>query len=370
MTKSPLDIYYKRVDEKALKSDQYQLGALALLDGLYDDLMEEYERPSESLFQKMAGLIVSSEEPIKGVYLYGGVGRGKSMVMDMFFDCLPDGMKKRRVHFHVFMIEVHEFLHDLRKAGGKKGVDAALPHLAMFIADDVQILCFDEFHVSDVADAMILSRLFAALMASGVVIVATSNWQPERLYEGGLQRELFLPFIDLIKAQMNVFGLDGSTDYRAECLAVEGSYFQPLNKKSAKQIDDVFAHLSGGVNPHEDVLEVKGRRIKVERVAAGAARFSFDQLCAGAYGAEDYLEISSHYPVIFLEDIPVLKDEDRNEAKRLMTLIDVLYEARVKLVISADSPPDKIYQGADHGFEFQRTVSRLQEMQSAQYLKS
>ncbi|MCB1592886.1 MAG: AFG1 family ATPase, partial [Alphaproteobacteria bacterium] len=300
-------------------------------------------------------------------YLYGGVGRGKSMLMDLFYDCLPETLPKRRVHFHEFMIEVHDYIHTRRSEDVVNGaVDEALPSLGEIICRRSRVLCFDEFHVTDVADAMILGRLFRLLFERGVVVVATSNWPPDRLYEGGLQRERFLPFIALLKEKMEVVHLDSPTDYRERMLAGEGTYFTPLSRDSDQHMDKVFSALTGNADVHEEKLFVKGRRLPV-RTAKGVARFTFAQLCEQPLGAEDYLAIAKNFHTVLLEHVPVLRYDRRNEAKRLMNLIDALYDKRVRLVVSADAPPEKLYSGHDHGFEFQRTVSRLQEMQGEGY---
>jgi cell division protein ZapE len=213
-----------------------------------------------------------------------------------------------------------------------------------------------------------LGRLFTALFEQGVIIVATSNWPPERLYEGGLQRERFLPFIDLLKKRMEIVHLDSPTDYRAQVLRQDGTYFWPLGGETARRMNGVFNHMTDNALPEEERFEVKGRTIVAEMTARGAARFSFAQLCEQPHGAEDYLVIAKRYHTVFLEGVPKMGYDRRNEAKRLMTLIDALYENGVNLVVSADAPPDKLYYGKDHAFEFDRTVSRLLEMQGEAYI--
>lgn len=360
MPESPLEAFGRRVAEKHIQPDAAQKKAADALERLYGELTAK---------KKATRGWLRGAEALKGIYLYGGVGRGKSMLMDLFFGCLPAKILKRRVHFHAFMIEVHDYIHTRREAGDfSDGIDGVLPSLAFRIAEKSRVLCFDEFHVTDVADAMILGRLFTALFEKGVVVVATSNWPPDDLYKGGLQRDRFLPFIELLKSRMEVIRLDGPLDYRTQFLAQEGTYFWPLGEATAKKMDEVFAKLTDGAPPAEENLTVKGRSIPA-RAAKGAARFTFAQLCENPHGAEDYLAIAKAYKTVFLENVPSINYDRRNEAKRLMILIDALYESGTKLVVSADAPPDKLYRGHDHRFEFQRTASRLLEMQSGKYLK-
>jgi cell division protein ZapE len=359
MPQKPLDLYRQRLREGALAADPAQEKAACALQRLYDDIAPRAK--TLSLWKK--------KEAPPGVYLYGGVGRGKSMLMDLFYSCLSPEMPKRRVHFHEFMIGVHDYFHERRAADDySEGVDDLLPALAGLIAREARVLCFDEFHVTDVADAMILGRLFTALFDRGVIVVATSNWAPGDLYTGGLQRDRFLPFIELLKNRMEIVHLDGGTDYRTKFLQEEGTYFTPPGDDTARQLDDLFAHLTDREVPHAESLSVKGRDIPVRVVARGVARFTFAELCMQPHAAEDYLKIAGTYHTIFLENVPQLSAEQRNEARRLMILVDTLYETGTKLVISAAVPAEQIYTGHDHGFEFQRTVSRLLEMQSAAYL--
>ena len=307
-------------------------------------------------------------QPVDGLYLYGGAGRGKSMLMDLFFASAPVE-KKRRVHFHEFMLEVHERLHGLRSAEGGGGTADPLPKLADEILSRCWLLCFDEFHVVDVADAMILGRLFTALFDLGLVVVATSNWAPDDLYEGGLQRQRFLPFIALLKERMDVLHLAGAQDYRMLGLAGEQVFFTPLDARARAGLERAFEQLTGGAEPAADELLLKGRSLAVPRSARGVAWFTFEELCARPLGAADYLALATHYRAVVLEGVPKLGPEKRNEAKRLIVLIDALYEHRTKLILSSAVPVEEIYtEGTGSGTEFARTVSRLTEMRSEGYI--
>ncbi len=365
--------------DKSIAVDAAQGRALAALQSLFDELTTPAALKSPLPFMRggrQGGGFLSAfrssgpRKPYpKGVYLYGGVGRGKSMLMDLFYEALPPSVAKARVHFHEFMIRVHDDLHRARQSGKTgNGPDRALLDFADRIAAETRVLCFDEFHVTDIADAMILGRLFTALFDKGLAVVATSNWPPARLYEGGLQRDRFLPFITLVQERMNVVEVDDGTDYRLRALSADGVYFWPLGEHTRQRMDSVFSHLTDGAPVRAEELHVKGRVIPVPAAAKGVARFSFAQLCEQALGAEDYLKVATIYHTVFLENIPKLTYDRRNEAKRLMILIDALYDNGIKLIVSADAPPDQLYRGSDHAFEFQRTVSRLTEMQSPDYL--
>ena len=318
------------------------------------------------LFQRRA-----APTPPRGLYIYGEVGRGKSMLMDLFFEAMPR-QSKRRAHFHAFMGDVHERIFKERqaqKAGERKSADPIAP-VAAALAREAKLLCFDEFHVTDIADAMILGRLFEKLFADGVVVVATSNVKPENLYTGGLNRALFLPFIAMIEQRMRVLSLESRTDYRMEKLEGVSTWYTPLGPEADAAVEAAWLRIAGpdgGVPSH---IELKGRRLDIPAMAHGAARFAFANLCEAALGPNpDYLSLARMFHTLVLEHIPVMGPDQRNEAKRFISLIDTLYDANVKLIASAAAEPDGLYVGTDgtEAFEFARTVSRLHEMRSDDY---
>ncbi|MCB1545062.1 MAG: AFG1 family ATPase, partial [Rhodoblastus sp.] len=294
-----------------------------------------------------------------------------TMLMDLFFDTV-DVRRKRRAHFHSFMADVHARVHDWRqkrKTGAVKGDDPIAP-IAADLAEDAWLLCFDEFAVTDIADAMILGRLFQALFARGVVIVATSNVEPGDLYRDGLNRALFLPFIDMIRQRMEVTKLEARTDFRLEKLSGSDVWFTPLGDESTNRLQGLFRALTGVAKGAPDHVRVFGRDVEIPEAAHNVARFNYDNLCGRPLGATDFVEIARVYHTIVLDGIPVLDPAKRNEVKRFIVLIDALYDHRVKLIAAAAAPPQAIYAGVDghEAFEFDRTVSRLIEMQSTEYL--
>jgi cell division protein ZapE len=308
---------------------------------------------------------------LKGLYIYGDVGRGKTMLMDLFFEVSPV-QRKRRTHFHEFMIDVHERVHGLRqkmKVGEYAGEDP-IALTAKELAREAWLLCFDEFHVTDIADAMILGRLFAQLFERGVVVVATSNVAPDELYRDGLNRALFVPFIDMLETHMDIVRLASRTDFRLEKLAGKPVWYVPADGAADAALDDAWLRLTAGNGGVPQELALKGRAVHVPRAAMGVARFGFHDLCEQPLAASDYLRIAREYHTIILDHVPVMTFDNRNAAKRFINLIDTLYDMNVKLIASADAEPEMLYR-AEQGFEareFNRAASRLIEMRSQAYL--
>ena len=370
---SPLDGYRALVADGSLTHDQAQELAAEKLEILHARL-KTYEPGRNggwrSLFRR------EKQDAPQGMYIYGGVGRGKSMLMDLFF-ASTSFAPKRRVHFHAFMLEVHETVHQWRKLSASdrraEGFEAddPIPPVAAKVAREAMLLCFDEFQVTDVADAMILGRLFRALLDLGVVIVITSNRAPGELYLGGLNRQLFLPSIEMLKTEFDVLHLASPTDYRMKRIHDMPVYHVPLGAQSARELDESFAALTDQRRGEPVTLEVmQGRTLTVPEAAKGVARFSFAELCARPLGAADYLAVTGNFHTLVLSDIPRMGPDQRNEAKRFVTLIDTLYDNKVKLVCSAAARPEELYMAGDGSFEFERTVSRLLEMQSHEYFEA
>ncbi|MDG1287259.1 MAG: cell division protein ZapE [Rickettsiales bacterium] len=330
----------------------------------FEELLYDLQHRPKTPFSFMGWLNRENHERfIKGIYLWGDVGRGKSMLMDLFYDHVPKSILTRRIHFHAFMTEIHEALYEFRESN--PGEDDPLPIIAEDFASTCQVLCLDEFQVHDIADAMILSRLFEALVEQGVITVTTSNRPPDGLYKDGLQRDSFLPCIALLKQRFEILALDHDTDYRLEKLRGSDVYFQPA--KNIKPMEKLFNSLTQH-SAQASILHVKGRDIILAKTADGMAWASFSELCEAALGAEDYNTLACEFHTIFLTDIPKMTTDNRNEAKRFVLLIDAIYEHKARFICSADAPAEELYPSGDGSFEFQRTVSRLMEMQSSAYL--
>ena len=356
MTSGPEALYRARIESGDLVFDPSQAEAAKKLQALWHSLRHYQRNGARFWWARLTG-----EKP-RGLYIYGNVGRGKSMLMDMFFTAVANS-RKRRVHFYAFMLEVHDRIHARQALKG----DPIRP-VAAEIADEANLLCFDEFHVTDIADAMILGRLFEALFDNGVVVVATSNRAPDDLYAGGLQRELFVPFIELFKQKLDVLELGGGRDYRMVRLSGRQVYFTPADDKAYRALERIFGELTDNASAGPAKLEVLGRSIAVPRAAGGVAWFGFEELCGQPLGPADYVALTARFRTFVVEGIPRLGPENRDRAKRFNTFIDTLYEAHGRLVASAAAPPDQLYIEGDGSFEFRRTVSRLNEMQSADYI--
>lgn len=358
--------YNALVDSGKIQDDQAQRQVLEHLSRL----ARELELRHKPQLRGLSRFFKTPEKPaeLRGIYVWGSVGRGKSMLMDLFFEHVPIE-KKRRVHFHAFMQEVHARIHELRQshAHSKSGADPVIS-LAQQIAAETSLLCFDELQATDVTDATLLFRLFDTLFSHGVLVVSTSNRPPESLYTGGVQAERFAKFIGLIGEHMEVLSLDSEQDYRyAQGQSSDRRYVYPLGHGASQFIEKTIEALCKNPTPIHASLTVQGRHIPFQLYDGTIGRFTFAELCENMLGPADYLAIARKIKVMILTDIPKLSAEKRNEAKRFVTLIDALYEHRVKLIVTAEAPPERLYAEGDGAFEFQRTVSRLIEMQSANW---
>ncbi|WP_425039815.1 cell division protein ZapE [Primorskyibacter sp. S187A] len=345
-----IEIYADRVASGALKPDPVQEAVLPEFSRLANALQTPVKR---GLFRKKA-------EAPKGIYLWGGVGRGKSMLMDLFVEAVGEGV--RRVHFHAFMQEVHKGLHAARA----RGVEDALVPVAKEVSEGIRCLAFDEMQITDITDAMVVGRLFEMLFDAGVTVVTTSNRVLDDLYKDGLNRQLFLPFIDFIKEHMTVWELASDTDYRQDRLSGEQVYFAPADAAARAAIGTIWADF-GGATARPLVLTVNKREVEIPAFVNGVARASFYDLCGKALGPADYLALAEAARVLILEDIPQLSSENFNAAKRFVTLVDALYEAQVKVIATAAAQPEMLYLEGVGAFEFERTASRLREMQDANW---
>ncbi|ORU93779.1 MAG: ATPase [Cycloclasticus sp. symbiont of Bathymodiolus heckerae] len=362
---SPLERYLSDQAQHGFIEDDAQLAVIQRLTELYEGL----EAPSvqktvakKGFFSKFKSIEPSILNAPKGLYLWGGVGQGKTYLMDIFYDSLPF-KEKQRTHFHRFMQKVHQQLN------GIKNVEDPLQIVADQIASDSRVLCFDEFFVSDITDAMLLGRLFEALFKRGICLVATSNIEPDGLYKGGLQRARFLPAIEALKANCDVLKLDSGTDYRLRELEQAEIYHSPLDDQADIVLSELFEHMTAADVEPESNLEIEGRQVGVEHCAEGVVWFEYKTICDIPRGAADYIEISRLFHTVFVSNVTVMNDMTNDIANRFINLVDELYDHNVKLIISAEVPVEQLYQGTKLAFQFERTTSRLLEMQSHDYLE-
>jgi cell division protein ZapE len=363
----------KMVADGQLQRDQQQFAIARKLDHILAALKSRKPAAKSSVLGWLFASQRKSADPLRGLYIHGSVGRGKTMLMDTFYDIVPVE-RKRRAHFHEFMADVHNRINAHRqklKRGETRQADP-VPPVAASLYEEAVLLCFDEFTVTDIADAMILSRLFTELFQLGAVLVATSNVAPDDLYRDGLNRPLFLPFVALLKQYVDIVSLDTPTDYRLEKTRSLPVWLVPISGLNDTRIEQAWHELTAGARSRPETIEMKGRQICVPQAAAGAARFTFKDLCEAPLGAADYLAIVARYRTVVIEHIPVLTPEMRNATKRFINLVDTLYDGHVRLIASAAAMPEDLLpvRRGTEGFEFDRTVSRLFEMRSADYLEN
>jgi len=353
---TPLQRYQSDLKEKKIISDPVQMEIVGHTESLYRELTENNTKGWFSL-----GFFSKQKQPVKGLYLWGGVGRGKTYIVDSFYDCLPFD-NKIRLHFHRFMQMVHGELKSM------ENVADPLKPIAAKLAGDAIVICFDEFHVSDITDAMLLSGLFHALFERGVTLVATSNQHPEKLYREGLQRERFLPAIALIKTHTEILNLDTETDYRLRYLDRAEIYHYPLDSAGRNKLKESFETISPEVGRINSTIEIQGRKIRVIRFAAGVVWFDFHEICDAPRGVADYIEIARQFQTALIENIPAMDDMTDDAAKRFIVMVDEFYDRNVKLIMTAEVKIQDLYRGKRHAEVFARTSSRLIEMQSREYL--
>lgn len=356
--------YQALIESGSIVSDPAQAQAVELLDDLRSRLIAfTPAQPAKGFVSNLLGQWKKPPppQPVTGLYFWGGVGRGKTFLMDLFYDSLPFD-KKRRVHFHRFMLSIHAQLRQLQ------GRENPLEQVAEQIAQDTTVLCLDEFIVTDITDAMILANLFKALFKRQVALVTTSNVEPKHLYKDGLQRPLFLPAIDLLYAHTQVFNLDGGTDHRLRVLTSVPLYLTPLGEQTQQQLMAEFKQLAPGQGSRDVDLQINGRTLRAQHIADDVAWFTFATLCQSARSSADYIELAKSFSALVVEDIPILTPVLDDAARRFVNFIDEIYDRKVKLIVSAQAPMNELYQGTRVTFEFDRTISRLTEMQSKEYL--
>jgi cell division protein ZapE len=372
VARGPLPAYRAMLAEGTLHPDPSQREAAERLQALWQDLQGYAPIPAAMPTNSLLGRLLGRRSPDpatkapRGLYLVGEVGRGKSMLMDLFF-ASANVARKRRVHFHRFMQDAHMGVHAWKRAN-PTGTDP-IPPLADAIAKEASLLCFDEFQVNDIADAMILGRLFQALFLRGVVVVATSNVEPDDLFKGQPGRDAFLPFIALIKQNVDVIRMEEGRDFRRERLRHMRTWHVPADRRADEALDEAFAALTDDATPSSQTLTVTGRKLIVPIAAKGVARFDFDALCGKPLGPGDYLAVANAFHTVIIDGIPRLSPANFDEARRFITLVDALYEQRVKLLASADALPDQLYERGDGAKMFERTASRLDEMQSQDWIE-
>lgn len=357
---TPWQRYQQDLKGEGFTHDVAQEAAVRSLQDLYDRLLARQQR-QQSMAARLARRFGRVDPPERGLYFWGGVGRGKTYLMDAFFECLPT-KRKLRVHFHRFMQRIHR---ELQALDGEKD---PIEHIADGLATEAEVICFDEFFVSDIADAMILANFLQAIFARGIALVATSNIAPEGLYENGLQRARFLPAIELLKAHTEILNVDAGTDYRLRTLERAELYHYPLGPAADASLEDSFQRLAPEATRHWERIEINGRYLTCRCLADDVAWFEFPELCGGPRSQNDYIELARIFHAVILSGIPRLTTTDDDQTRRFINLVDEFYDRHVKLVIAAEAPPQELYSGSRLTFEFERTISRLREMQSHEYL--